>query len=148
MRFGLRCLAVLALAACAPDSGNVEAEVQKLVRGYITSTDIAASVDLLDPAPGVTSITGQGRIVRGRDAIREEASKQIANLPQLKTSVGTIEVTRLGTTHVLALAPFGIAPSSTPQAPTTQGTATLILTKRDTGWKVIHEHFSYAAPKP
>ena len=148
MRFGLTCLAILALAACAPDSGNVEAEVQKLVRSYITSTDIAASIELMDPAPSVTSITGQGRIVRGRDAIREEASKQIANLPQLKTSVGTIEVTRIGSTHALAIAPFGIGPSSTPQAPTAQGAATLLLAKRDSGWKVVHEHFSYAASKP
>ena len=148
MRKRLVCLAVLGLTACSTDTGNVEAEVEKLVRGYITSTDIAASVNLLDPAPSVTSITGQGRIVRGRDAIREEASKQLANLPQLKTSVGTVEVTRLGTTHALAIAPFGIAPSATPQAPTTQGAATLLLAKRDSGWKVVHEHFSYAAPKP
>jgi ketosteroid isomerase-like protein len=141
-------LAILALTACAPDSANVEAEVQQLVRSYITSTDIAASVNMLDAAPSVTSITGQGRIVRGRDAIREEASKQIANLPQLQTSAGKIEVTRLGTTHALAIAPFSIGPSATPQVATTQGAATLLLAKRDSGWKVVHEHFSYAAPKP
>jgi len=65
----------------------------------VTRTDIAASVNMLDAAPTVTSVTGQGRIVRGRDAIKEEASKQIATLPQLKVAVGAIEVTRLGTTH-------------------------------------------------
>ncbi|HWM42420.1 MAG TPA: hypothetical protein VNP36_08295 [Burkholderiales bacterium] len=65
----------------------------------VTRTDIAASVNMLDAAPTVTSATGQGRIVRGRDAIKEEASKQIATLPQLKVAVGAIEVTRLGTTH-------------------------------------------------
>ena len=148
MRFRLAYLAILALTACAPDSANVEAEVQQLVRSYITSTDIAASVNMMDAAPTVTSITGQGRIVRGRDAIREEASKQIANLPQLQTSAGKIEVTRLGTTHALAIAPFSIGPSATPQVATTQGAATLLLAKRDSGWKVVHEHFSYAAPKP
>jgi ketosteroid isomerase-like protein len=149
MRSSAAFLAVLALTACSPDSANLEADIEKLVRSYITSTDIAASVDMLDAAPNVTSITGQGRIVRGRDAIKEEASKQIANLPQLKTSVGKIEVTQLGTTHALAIAPFGIGPSATPQAPTAQGAATLLLAKRDSGWKVVHEHFSYtAAPKP
>jgi ketosteroid isomerase-like protein len=148
MRFGLICVAAVALTGCGRE-GDVEAEVRQLVRSYITSTDIAASVNLLDPAPGVTSITGQGRIVRGRDAIKEEASKQIATLPQLKATVGTIEVTRLGTTHALAIAPFGVGPSSTPQAPTALGAATLLLAKRDSGWKVVHEHFSYAAaPKP
>jgi uncharacterized protein (TIGR02246 family) len=149
MKFGLTCLAVVSLAACAPDSTKLEAEVEQLVRSYVTSTDIAASVDMLDSAPGVTSITAQGRIVRGRDAIKEEANKQIANLPQLKTSVGKIEVTRIGTTHALAIAPFGIAPTSQPQAATAQGAATLLLSKRDSAWKVVHEHFSYAAaPKP
>jgi uncharacterized protein (TIGR02246 family) len=131
---------------CAPDSAQLEAQVQQLVRSYITSTDIAASIDMLDAAPTVTSITGQGRIVRGRDAIKEEASKQLANLPQLKTTVGKIEVSALGTTHALAIAPFGIGPSSTPQATSAQGAATLLLAKRDSGWKVVHEHFSYSAP--
>ena len=148
MRFGLTCMAAVCLTGCAPESANFEAEVQQLVRSYVTSTDIAASVNMLDAAPSVTSITGQGRIVRGRDAIREEASKQIANLPQLKTTVGTIEVSRVGTTHALAIAPFSIGPSATPQVATTQGAATLLLAKRDSGWKVVHEHFSYAAPKP
>jgi uncharacterized protein (TIGR02246 family) len=149
MKFALTCLAALALTACAPDSAKVEAEIEQLVRSYVTSTDIAASVNMLDAAPTVTSVTGQGRIVRGRDAIKEEASKQIATLPQLKVAVGTIEVTRLGTTHALAIAPFGIGPTATPQAATTQGAATLLLAKRDSGWKVVHEHFSYAAaPKP
>jgi uncharacterized protein (TIGR02246 family) len=147
MRFALIPLATLALAACTPDSAKVEAEIQELVRSYISSTDIAASVNMLDAAPSVTSITADGRIVRGRDAIKEEASKQIATVPQLKVAAGAIEVTRLGTTHALAIAPFGIAPSSTPQKPTTQGAATLLLAKRDAGWKVVHEHFSYAAAR-
>jgi uncharacterized protein (TIGR02246 family) len=147
MRFGLICAATLALTACAPDSGNVEAEVQQLVRSYITSTDIAASVNMLDSAPSVTSITGEGRIVRGRDAIKDEANKQIATLAQLKVTAGAVEVSRIGTTHALAIAPFSIAPSSTPQLATTQGAATLLLAKRDSEWKVIHEHFSFSAPR-
>ena len=147
MRFSLIPLVALALAACTPDSGNVEAEVQQLVRSYITSTDIAASVNLLDAAPTVTSITAEGRIVRGRDAIKEEANKQIATLPQLKVAAGKIEVTRVGTTHALAIAPFSIAATAAPQVPTAQGAASLLLAKRDSGWKVVHEHFSYSAPR-
>ena len=147
MRFGLIPLTAFALAACTPDPAPVEAEVQQFVRSYITSTDIAASVNMLDSAPSVTSITGQGRIVRGRDAIKEEASKQIATLPQLKVTAGDIEVTRIGTTHALAIAPFSIGPSSTPQVATTQGAASLLLAKRDSGWKVVHEHYSYSAAR-
>lgn len=147
MRFGLMCVVSLALTACGPDSGTVEAEVQQLVRSYVTSTDITASVNMLDPTMTVTSITGEGRIVRGRDAIKDEANKQIALLPQLKVTAGAIEVTRIGTTHALAIAPFSIAPSSAPQTATTQGAASLLLAKRDSGWKVVHEHFSYSASR-
>jgi ketosteroid isomerase-like protein len=147
MKLRLMCVAVFSLAACTPDSGNVEAEVQQLARSYVTSTDITASVNLLDAAPGVTSITGEGRIVRGRDAIKDEANKQIALLPQLKVTAGAVEVTRIGSTHALAIAPFSIAPNSAPQVATTQGTASLLLAKRDSGWKVVHEHFSYSAPR-
>jgi ketosteroid isomerase-like protein len=147
MKLGLTCLAMLSLASCAPEPAKIEAEVEQLVRGYLTSTDIAASVNMLDSAPSVTSITAQGRIVRGRDAIKEEASKQIATLPQFKVSAGKIEVTPIGTTHALAIAPFGIAAGSAPQTTTTEGAATLLLAKRDSGWKVVHEHFSYSAPR-
>ena len=147
MRFSLICLAAVALTACGPDAATVKAEVQQLVRGYITSTDIAASVNTLDAAPTVTSITGEGRIVRGRDAIKDEANKQIATLSQLKVTVGAIDVTPIGTTHALAVAPFSIAPSSAPQTATAQGAASLLLAKRDSGWKVVHEHYSYSAPR-
>jgi ketosteroid isomerase-like protein len=147
MRSRLMCVAIFALAACTPESGSVEAEVQQLARSYVTSTDITASVNMLDAAPTVTSITGEGRIVRGRDAIKDEANKQIALLPQLKVTAGAVEVTRIGSTHALAIAPFSIAPSSAPQVASTQGTASLLLAKRDSGWKVVHEHFSYSAAR-
>jgi ketosteroid isomerase-like protein len=146
MRSRLMCVAILALAACTPDSGNIEAEVQQLARSYVTTTDITASVNLLDAGPTVTSITGEGRIVRGRDAIKDEANKQIALLPQLKVTAGAVEVTRLGSTHALAIAPFSIAPSSAPQLATIQGTASLLLAKRDSGWKVVHEHLAIRRP--
>jgi ketosteroid isomerase-like protein len=138
---------VLALVACTPDPGKADAELQQFVRSYITSTDITASINMLDAAPSVTSITGEGRIVRGRDAIKDEANKQIALLSQLTVTVGAIEVTPVGTAHALAIAPFSIAPTSRPQLPTTEGAATLLLAKRDSGWKVVHEHFSYSAAR-
>ena len=147
MRSGLALLAALVLTACAPDSATVDAEVQKLVSSYITNTDINASLGMLDPTAKVTSITGDGRIVRGTDAIRDEANKQIALMPQLRITVGAIETTRLGNTHVLAIAPFSIAATGTPPAPLSNGVATLLLAKRDSGWKVIHEHYSHAKPR-
>jgi ketosteroid isomerase-like protein len=140
-------LAALALTACTPDSAKVEDELRQVVSSYLTSTDISASVNMLDSSPSVTSITGEGRIVRGRDAIRDEANKQIATLAQLKVTVGAIEVTPVGATHTLAIAPFSIAASSAAQTPTTAGAATLLLAKRDSGWKVVHEHYSFSAAR-
>jgi len=89
----------------------VEADIQQLVRSYITSTDISASVNML------------------------------------RVTVGAIEVTKVGTSHALAIAPFAVGPSSAPQIATTVGAATLLLAKRDSGWKVVHEHFSYSAAR-
>jgi ketosteroid isomerase-like protein len=144
MRSALIAVAACSLTACTPDSATVEREVQPLVSAYITSTDINASLSMLDPTAKVTSITAEGRVVRGPDAIRDEANKQIALMPQLRTTVGAIEITPLGTTHVLAIAPFSVAATATPQTPMANGAATLLLAKRDAGWKVMHEHFSYA----
>jgi SnoaL-like domain len=147
MRLSLLSVAVLALAACTPDSAKVDAEIEQFARSYLTSNDINTSLSMLDSAPTTTSITSQGRIARGPVAIKDEPNKQITRLPQLKVTVGKIEVTRLGTAHALVVAPFGVGPSATPDKPTSEGGATLLLAKRDSGWKVIHEHFSYAAAR-
>jgi hypothetical protein len=78
MRLSLVGVTALTLTACAPDSATIDAEIQKFVRSYVTTTDITASLGMLDPVATVTSINGEGRILRGRDAIRDEANKHIA----------------------------------------------------------------------
>jgi ketosteroid isomerase-like protein len=143
MRSVVVLLAAFALTACAPDPATVDAEIQKFVRSYLTTTDITASLGMLDEVGRVTSINGEGRIMRGRDAIRDEANKHIALLRDLRTTVGSIEVTRMGRTHALAIAPFTSTISSLPQETLAQGAVTLILAKRDSGWKVVHEQYSY-----
>ena len=50
MRSILVPLAALALTACAPDSASVDAEIRDLVRAYVASTDIGASLEMLDEA--------------------------------------------------------------------------------------------------
>jgi ketosteroid isomerase-like protein len=145
MRFGLLCAASLALTACAPDPAKVDAEIRQLVSAYLTTTDVAASVDMLDPAVTVTSISGEGRITRGRDAIKEHANQNIALLRQLQTTVGAIEITRVGAAHAVVIAPFSIALNAVPQLTMADGAATLLLARRDSGWKVVHEHYSYSA---
>jgi ketosteroid isomerase-like protein len=137
-------LVVFLLAGCTPDSSVVEADVQQFVRAYITSSDITASLGMLDQSVTVTSITGEGVVVRGRDAIRDAANKQITLMPQLKVTVGGIEVGRAGAGYSFAIAPFSVATTGALGSPMATGAATLILAKRDSGWKVVHEHYSYA----
>jgi len=143
MKLVLVPMLVYSLAGCTPDSSVVEADVQQFVRTYISSNDIAASLGMLDQSDAVTSVTGEGKVLRGRDAIRNAASKQITLMPQLKITVGGIEVGRAGAGYAFAIAPFSIAASGAPGAPMATGAATLVLAKRDSGWKVVHEHYSY-----
>ena len=62
MRSVLMSLAALAMTACAPDHA-ADGEIRDLVRAYVASTDIGASLEMLDEA--ASSITGEGTILRG-----------------------------------------------------------------------------------
>jgi uncharacterized protein (TIGR02246 family) len=134
-------LAALALTACAPDSETVDAQVRDLVRAYVTSTDIASSLGMMDEA--ASSITGDGTILRGRDRIKDYASRHAAAVRDQRITLGGIEVRRLGDAHALATAPFSATVSALPQMVLAEGAVTLVLTKRDSGWKVVHEQYSY-----
>lgn len=143
MRVILMPLAALAVTACAPDPAAVDAEIQQFVRTYVTSTDVTASLNMLDPGGTVTSITGEGVIMRGRDAIKDHANRHIASIRDQRITVGAIEVTRIGATHALVTAPFSATVSALPQLTLAEGAVTLLVTRRDSGWKVVHEHYSY-----
>jgi ketosteroid isomerase-like protein len=140
-------LAASALTACAPRPGLDEAQVQQFVRGYVTSTDVAASVSMLDEGASVTSIGGEGRMLRGRDAIKAHAERNIALIRQRKISVGAIQVTPLGATHALVVAPFDATINELPQLVLAEGALTLVLVRRDSGWKVVHEHYSHSSSR-
>jgi ketosteroid isomerase-like protein len=143
MRVILMPLAALAVTACAPDPAAVDAEIQQFARTYVTSTDVTASLNMLDQGGTVTSITGEGVIMRGREAIRDHANRHIASIRDQRITVGAIEVTRIGATHALVTAPFSATVSALPQLTLAEGAVTLLVTRRDSGWKVVHEHYSY-----
>lgn len=140
-------LAALALTACAPDPAKLDAEIRKFAAAYVATTDVPASIGMLDEAGKVTSIGGDGRILRGREAIRSHADENIAQLRSLAITVGAAEVSRLGAAHALVIVPFSVSPVAVPQAVMAEGAATLLLVRRDSGWKVVHEHYSYSAPR-
>jgi uncharacterized protein (TIGR02246 family) len=141
MKSILMSLAALALTACAPDSETVDAQIRDLVRAYVTSTDVASSLGMMEEA--ASSITGEGTILRGRDRIKDYASRHAAAIRDQRITLGGIEVRRLGDTYALATAPFSATVSALPQMVLAEGAVTLVLTKRDSGWKVVHEQYSY-----
>jgi uncharacterized protein (TIGR02246 family) len=141
MKSILMSLAALALTACAPDSETVDAQIRDLVRAYVTSTDVASSLGMMEEA--ASSITGEGTILRGRDRIKDYASRHAAAIRDQRITLGGIEVRRLGDAHALATASFSATVSALPQMVLAEGAVTLVLTKRDSGWKVVHEQYSY-----
>jgi hypothetical protein len=142
MRPALPLLALL-LAACAPDAAKVDADIRKFAGEYIATTDVPKSTAMLDEAGPVTGVSGEGRITRGRDAIRAEGERNAAFLRQITITPGAIDVTRVGAAHALVIVPFTVTPAAVPQVTMADGAATLLVTLRDSGWKVVHEHYSY-----
>ena len=129
MRSILVPLAALALTACAPDSASVDAEIRDLVRAYVASSDIGASLEMLDEA--ASSITGEGAILRGRDRIRDYAHRHAAAIRDQRVTLGGIEVRRLGDAHALATAPFSATVSALPQVALAEGAVTAIPLSAD-----------------
>jgi hypothetical protein len=136
-------LLALLLAACAPDAAKVDADIRKFAGEYIATTDVPKSTAMLDEAGPVTGVSGEGRITRGRDAIRAEGERNAAFLRQITITPGAIDVTRVGAAHALVIVPFTVTPAAVPQVTMADGAATLLVTLRDSGWKVVHEHYSY-----
>jgi hypothetical protein len=136
-------LLALALAACAPDAAKVDADIRKFAAEYIATTDVSKSTAMLDAAGPVTGVSGEGKITRGRDAIRAEGERNAAFLKQITITPGAIDVTRVGAAHALVIVPFTVTPAAVPQITMADGAATLLVTLRDSGWKVVHEHYSY-----
>ena len=136
-------LLALALAACAPDAAKVDADIRKFAAEYIATTDVPKSTAMLDQAGPVTGVSGEGKITRGRDAIRAEGERNAAFLRQIAITPGAIDVTRVGAAHALVIVPFTVTPAAVPQVTMADGAATLLVTLRDSGWKVVHEHYSY-----
>jgi uncharacterized protein (TIGR02246 family) len=139
----LPCLFAIAAPAQPPDT--VTTEVQKFVRTFVEASnkaDAKAVMEMYSKKPSIISID-DGKITRGWEAIRSETNEIVGHAGRYKLSLGNIEVTSLGTTYALAVAPYSMA-LVTEDGATFQvrGAITLVLEKAAGKWHIIHDHTS------
>jgi uncharacterized protein (TIGR02246 family) len=120
-------------------------DVQRHVREYISAYNRADATGLsyaFSRRPDVTSVI-DGEITRGYDAIRalndEMAGEEVGSF---KFAVGTLEVTLLGTSYALVVAPTTVTVKEPSGLIQLKGSMTMVLQRTPDGWRLINEHFS------
>src|SRR5262245_8906175 len=97
--------AIPAYAAPAPTAAaDVRSEVLAFVRSFMDAAnraDVAAVMEMYDRSPSLLSVS-DGEILRGWDAVREDANQVLGKEGLYKISAGSFDVIPLGTTRTLA----------------------------------------------
>lgn len=135
--------------AAAPLSpAETRTEVQAAVKAYadmLNRADVSAVLELYDRGPSVTSV-GDGEITRGWESIRTEVDSTLTGLQgAFSASLGSIDVTPLGSAHALAVAPYTITVTSSSGPLQMRGAMSLVLQRTDSKWVIVHEHSSTVA---
>jgi ketosteroid isomerase-like protein len=149
-------LAQLVVLGCAKRSAQQDSpaqtvtEVQAMVRSIadaVGSGDAGRTMDFYRrDDPTITSAT-DGTLERGWQEIRASTDSGMGLEGKFRLSLGSVDVTPLGPSYALAVAPVLIT------VPTPNGEQKLrivwsIVARRDsTGWKVIHDHTSSQKPR-
>ncbi len=120
-------------------------EVQRHVRDYISAYNRADATGLsyaFSRRADVTSVI-DGEITRGYDAIRalndEMAGEEVGSF---KFAVGTIEVSMLGPSYALVIAPTTVTVKEPDGLVQLKGSMTMVLQRTPDGWRLLNEHFS------
>jgi len=101
---------------------------------------------LVGDHPAVASLS-QGRITRGREAIRAELDGLAGSEVRFRYSAGAIEVEPLGPGHALASAPCSVTMISEAGEVERPIALTLVLEKSGGHWRLLHEHTSMRPQK-
>jgi ketosteroid isomerase-like protein len=134
-------------------SAAVRSEIEATVRAYAAAHnrgDAGAVAAMYSTQPGVTSI-GDGDIVRGWDRIRERVGvldSLMAAQGHLNVSLGSLDITALGSNYALAIAPYTLTVGAGGTEVWQRGAMTLVLQKTGKDWKVIHDHTSSVPERP
>ena len=135
-------------------SGAFRAEVEAAVQAFVAAHnkgDAGAVAAMYAAQPGVSSIS-DGAIARGWDRIREQGGvldSLMAAQGHLTVSLGSLDVTALGNSYALAIAPYTLVAAARGSEVRQRGAMTLVLQKVEKDWKIIHDHTSsIPAPAP
>ncbi len=126
----------------APAKPNMT--VQQFVKSYVRAmnhSDVAAMMKMFSKGDGVTSI-GDGTISHGWGSIKTDAQQFVGREGTFKFSMGVVEVTPLGSSHVLAVAPITVQTFGQEEDVEVPAAMTFVLQREGRSWKVIHEHWS------
>jgi uncharacterized protein (TIGR02246 family) len=139
---------VLAALACQAAPADRD-EVLTFVRAYVaaaSNADATALMDMMSKNSNVSSVA-LGHVTRGWEAIRADTDQMVGSEGTLQVSLGTIDVTPLGSANALVVAPATITFTMRGQSMQLPGAMTLVLEKEAGGWKVLHEHYSAPIPE-
>lgn len=126
----------------APSKAGVTAE--QFVRSYVKAMnrgDTGSLMKMVSRAPGVTSI-GDGAISHGWRSIQTDARQFAGRQGTFKFTLGLVEVTPLGSSYVLAVAPFTVQTFGQEEDVEVPAAMTFVLEREGQSWKVVHEHWS------
>jgi uncharacterized protein (TIGR02246 family) len=133
-----------ALGAAHPPSRQGRAEIQRFVRAYVEAhnkADATALMEAVKRSPDVSSVN-DGQITRGWEGIRTQTDELTGKEGSFKVSIGTMDVTPLGPSHALVVAPTTITVTTAQGPVEARGAVTLVLEKAAGSWKIINEHYS------
>ena len=140
--FALAFVVTDARGATAPP--NVRTEVLAFVRAFeyaANKADVAAVMEMYDRSPSLTSVT-DGQIVRGWEAVREDANQVLGKEGYYKISMGSFDVIPLGATRAVAVGPLVVTIQTANGPLEAKQALTMVLEKRQGKWVIIHDHTS------
>jgi uncharacterized protein (TIGR02246 family) len=136
---------LIATSAFAQPAERIATEAQKFVRAFVEANnkaDAKAVMEMYSRKAGIISVD-DGKLTRGWDAIRSETNEIVGHQGRYKISLGTVDVTPLGSAYALAVAPYTMS-LVTEDGATFQirGAMTLVLENASGKWQIIHDHTS------
>jgi len=136
------------MAAAAQTSSTVREEVLAFVRSFTDAAnraDVAAVMEMYDHTSTVISVD-DGEILRGWDAVREDANQVLGKEGLYKISTGSFDVVVLGPGRALAVGPVVTTLQTNAGPVTLNQVLTFVLEKKKGKWVIIHDHTSTKAP--